>query len=398
MAARTTSDIVLKEIYPLVANAIEKNTNAYMKVLQKFIEVRSEDLYSPTPCARMFFSTTDIENFFNALKLKEEDILVILKKAYYFDIPAFNPRAATDPYTICMICIIRYFCIKNDMKKAEISSIYLAFSGKFYVSIHSHKFQYPPNQDVMEYVVNYMMNNQYDLKVEGSVFGAIRKLCLTWLDAYKSKLLSKSCDDEDIADIIQQLHGRIKAILGRVATLYYKAYEEKLYMRYESDSTDENNYHLADNDSLRGSRYVENAMNRISGSPVDFELCKKSADSNVKTDEIKSIIETIQDDRKNMPLIKEMVTILVFDYLANGREKGGANTVSSIDFINYSIAVKPNTKNKNIIRLKEIVEGFLDENSPGYRKRKSRAATKSSYTKSLIKYYALTIYISNKGK
>ena len=55
-------------------------------------------------------------------------------------------------------------------------------------------------------------------------------------------------------------------------------------------------------------------------------------------------------------------------------------------------------KNKNIIRLKEIVEGFLDENSPGYRKRKSRAATKSSYTKSLIKYYALTIYISNKGK
>lgn len=396
--ARTTSDIVLNEIYPLVSDAISKNTNAYMSVIQKFLEVRSEDIHSPLPCARMFFSTTDIENFFNALKLKEIDILAILKKAYYFDIPAFNPRAATDPYTICMMCIIRYFCMKNDMKKAEISSIYLAFSGKFYVSIHSHKFQYPPNKDVMEYVVNIMMNNQYDLKTEGSVFGVIRKLCITWLEAYKDKLTSKTVDDEDFADIIQQLHNRIKSMLNRVATLYYKAYEEKLYMRYESDSTDENNYHIADNDSIRGTRYVENAMNRITGSPVDFELCKKSSDANVKTDEIKSIIETIQDCRDNLPLIKEMVTILVFDYLANGREKGGANTVSSIDFINYSIAVKPNSKNKNIIRLKEIVETFLNENSPGYVKRKSRYATKSSYQKSLIKYYSLVIFKANKGK
>lgn len=396
--ARTTSNIVINEIYPLISPAISKNVNGYMNVISKFMEARSKDLFSTTPCSRMFFSATDIENFFNVLKLKESDILNILKKAYYFDIPAFNPRAATDPYTICMICIIRYFCSKNDMKKALTSSIYLAFSGKFYVSIHSGKFQYPPNQDVMEYVVNIMMNNQYDLKTEGSVFGVIRKLCETWLDAYKSKLISKTIDDEDIADIIQQLHGRIKAMLGRVATLYYKAYEEKLYMRYESDSNEEGNYRLADNDSIRGSRYVENTMNRITGSPVDFELCKKSADANVKTDEIKSIIETIQDSRDNIPLIKEMVTILIFDYLANGREKGGANTVSSIDFVNYSISVKPNSKNKNIIRLKEIVEMFLNDNSPGYRKRKSRQATKSSYQKSLIKYYSLTIYKSNKGK
>ena len=44
----------------------------------------------------------------------------------------------------------------------------------------------------------------------------------------------------------------------------------------------------------------------------------------------------------------------------------------------------------------EIIEEFLNENSPGYRKRRSRAATKSSYHKAIITYYALIINQANK--
>ena len=60
------------------------------------------------------------------------------------------------------------------------------------------------------------------------------------------------------------------------------------------------------------------------------------------------------------------------------------------------LSAKTNSKNKNIIREKEIVESWLDENSPQYRKRKSRPDTKSSYFKSIIKYYSLVIVQSNK--
>ena len=69
---------------------------------------------------------------------------------------------------------------------------------------------------------------------------------------------------------------------------------------------------------------------------------------------------------------------------------------SGIDFITFAISAKPNTKNKNIIRQKEIVEKFLDENSAAYRKRRSRLATKNSYHKAVIKYYSLVINQSNK--
>ena len=70
--------------------------------------------------------------------------------------------------------------------------------------------------------------------------------------------------------------------------------------------------------------------------------------------------------------------------------------IISYSFVAWAISAKPNSKNKNIIREKEIVESWLDENSPQYRKRKSRPDTKSSYFKSIIKYYSLVIVQSNK--
>ena len=117
-----------------------------------------------------------------------------------------------------------------------------------------------------------------------------------------------------------------------------------------------------------------------------------ASDSNIKTDEIKSIIETIQMDNTNLVLIKEFMNILIVEYLKNSKDK----SVSGIDFINASIAAKPNSKNPNIIREKEIIEKLLDENSTQYRKRKSREATKNSYHRALIAYYTLIINQSNK--
>ena len=67
-----------------------------------------------------------------------------------------------------------------------------------------------------------------------------------------------------------------------------------------------------------------------------------------------------------------------------------------MDFVTKSISAKPNTKNKDIIRQKQIIETWLDENSPQYRKRRSRPDTKSSYNKSILIYYVLVINYANK--
>lgn len=384
--------VAVDELYPLVEASLKSNLSAYKKVIQNYIEKRSEDLYDIAPFKRLPFLAEDVDALFKALKIDKKQVTTILSHTYYWNIN-FNPRAAKDEFTMVMMMAIRYFILNKDRKNAEISAIYLAFSGKFYPSIHSQKFKYPPdkNRHVMEYVVNNVLTQKFDLKREGSLFGAIRSICRTWLDTYESKF--KNPDDEDVADMIQQLHGRIKSFMGNIATQFYKVYAEKdKYMTYGSDSNDDETFRIADSDSLRAERCVENAMSWITSHGVSHEICYDVHDSNVGTDEIQSIIESIQDDPDNIPIIRELLSLIVFEFFANSTVKD----VKTLKFITYTIAAKPNSKNKNIIRQKEIIESWLDENSPQYRKRKSREATKSSYNKSILMYYAYVINESNK--
>ena len=193
--------------------------------------------------------------------------------------------------------------------------------------------------------------------------------------------------------MIQQLHGRIKSFLGNIATMYYKAYENRdQYLTYGSDSDDENSFRISDSDSLLAERCVENAMNYVTSKGVDYKLCSMAADKNVHVDEVKSIIESIQDDKPPPPPLRELFSITISLYFAESKEKD----VRSMDFVTKSISAKPNTKNKDIIRQKQIIETWLDENSPQYRKRRSRPDTKSSYNKSILIYYVLVINYANK--
>lgn len=384
--------VAVKEIYPLVEKSISRNQSAYKKCVQDFIKARSTDLYDTVPIRRIPFGADDIDDYFKSLKINKADITTALSHTYYWNMN-FNPRAAKDEFTMTQMMVIRYYILKNKSTDAELAAIYLAFSGKFYPSIHSQKFKIPPEKyrHIMEYTLNNVLTMKYDLKREGSVFGAVRSICRTWLNTYKSKF--KDPDDEDVADMIQQLHGRIKSFLGNIASAYYETYEKRdVYFTYSSDSNDQDTYRIADSDSLLAERCVENAMNYITSHQVDYRLCRYSHDSNVSTDEIKSIIESIQEDRDNLILLREFMQLMVVDYFENSKEKD----VTSYEFVNKSIVPKPNSKNKNVIRQKEIVEEFLNENSPGYRKRKSRAATKSSYNKAITTYYVLIINQANK--
>lgn len=391
-----TTSAIVKGVYPMVEKALNNTTirNKYKKNIADFINVRSKELYDIGPFTRIYWSNDDKDKFFKLMGFTEAEVLSHIQKTYYWEISSFNPRCAKDPFTCAQLMCIRYFIKKNMKKELELSLIYMAFSGSFYPSIHYGSFpkvQPSEYRHVMEYVINNELSNKFDLKREGSVIGAIRSISNTWVDSYKQKF--NKCDDEDVVYLLQQLHNRIKSFMKNIATLYYKIYDDKdKYLAYNSDNSEEDNFRIADNDSLKAERFTSNAMNYITTHSVNYKFCKMSSDSLVRTDEIKSIIESIQEDRTNLPLIKELMGILIAEFLDNSSIK----EVNGIDFITFAISAKPNTKNKNIIRQKEIVEKFLDENSAAYRKRRSRLATKNSYHKAVIKYYSLVINQSNK--
>ena len=385
---------IVTGVYPLVENSLKTNLNKYKQNIGKFINARHNELYDIAPFTRIYWTVEDTNDFYSCMKFTEDDVMTHINKTYYANIAAFNPRCAKDPFTCAQLMVIRYFYLKKMKKELELSMIYLAFSGSFYPSIHYGSFpkvQPSEYRHVMEYVVNNELSMKFDLKREGNVIGAIRSIANTWLDSYGNKL--KTCSDEDVVYLLQQLHNRIKSFMKNIADLYYKIYSNKdVYLAYDSDNYTEDNFRETDNDSLKAERYTMTAMTYITTHTVNYKFCKMASDSNIKTDEIKSIIETIQMDNTNLVLIKEFMNILIVEYLKNSKDK----SVSGIDFINASIAAKPNSKNPNIIREKEIIEKLLDENSTQYRKRKSREATKNSYHRALIAYYTLIINQSNK--
>ena len=381
-------DIAYKHIEPL----IKKNLNEYKKCVSRFINSRADDLYSNAPYHKMYFSETDILDFYKSTGINRDVIKNAISNTYYADISNFNPSYAKDDFVVSMICIIRYLRSKNDKKNLDLALIHLSCSGKYYTSIFHASFPtFDPQEHIMEYVVTNMANNKFDIVREGNVIGAMKSISTTWSNTYGAKF--KDFHDDDVVYLIQQLHNRIKSFMNNIAELYYKAYEDKdLYITYDSDDVSENNYHLADSDSFKLERIVSSTMNSINTHGVNQLLCKTASNDLVKVNELKSIIENILNDNKNIPLIKEFITLLVVCYFQQSKTKD----VRDLDFITFSLKVTPNTKDPYVLRQKEVLNLLLMNNSEHFNRRKSRKATEQAYFRAITAYFAMLIQESMK--
>lgn len=385
---KITSEIVLK-LYPMVEKSLDKSIAPLKRVISNFINKNYNLLYAIAPYDRIYFTQNDINALFEAFSFTEQDVIRVMENCYFWGKP-INPQCIKEPYIQVLMMTIRYMLIKGKMKDAELVAIYFAFSGKVYASVHGLIFPTAPPSKypaVMDYVVNNMLTEKFDLRREGTVFGAIRSLCITWLNTYGPELKKKP-DDEEIKNMIQQMRDRVRAFIAKIAQLYYEAYENKYYLNFETDNlSDGTEFRLTDNDAQKATRYTENAINYLVSNSVSLQICNRCKDQNIKATEIKDIMEAIVSNNDNLPSLRRVINILICDFMRNYNGK----SVSSVEFISYSIKAKPNTKDQYLIELKETITRWLDENSENYRRRKSRIATQNSYYKAILMYLVLVI-------
>ena len=384
---------VLKDkLYPIVKEAFDKPStrNAYKEVINSFMTTRSDDLYDSLPCDRLVCNESTMDELFPKIKIDKKTVTDIMLQTYFGTIDHFKPLCAKHEFTLLQACIIRYFVLNNMPKDAELATIYLSFSGKFYPSLHYRSYPIAPAKHVMEYVVNNVLTSKYDLKTYGNVIGAIKSVGKTWLDAYKSKF--KSFTDEDVVYLLQQLYSRIGSFMKNIATEYYKVYEDKAtYITYQSDSFDADDFHLADSDTLKIGKATEATINHINAYGVEYKICEMCSNSDITPNECKAVIESIVGNRSNIQDMKELISIMISLYFVTGKQD-----LSDIGFITFTIAPKPNAKQKELIRIKEIIENWLSESGTAYMRRRSRTATRNSYERAVKLYFALVIHNSNR--
>lgn len=393
---------IKSKLWPMVEEAMNKQTvrTNYKKLINEFISFRTESLYDTLPCDRILCSEMEMDKIFDVLKIKKRDVKDIIEETYYGNIDNFNPLAAKHEFTVVQLLIIRYFLLKvNEGKSSsikldkdtELALIHLSFSGKFYPSVHYRS--YPtvtPVRHVMEYVVNNKLSKKFDLTTQGSVIGAVKSVGITWIETYFDRF--KKLDDEDVVYLIQQLHSRIGSFTKNIAVEYYETYEDKdLYVAYSSDSYESDDFHLADSDTLKVGRCTEKTINYINSNGIDYRICKMCANNDITPNECKAVMESIIGVKENIVTIKELISLMISLYFSTGEKD-----VSDIKFITYTIAPKPNAKQKEIIRLKEIIEEWLSESGTAYMRRRSRIATKNAYERAVRMYFALVIHNSNR--
>ena len=383
------TSVIVTKLYPEVEASLNKSIAPLKRVISNFINKNYNSLYAIAPYDRIYYTQTDIDDLFSALGFTEKHVIDIMQECFFWGKP-YNPQCAKEPYVMTLMMCIRYMLIKGKQKEAELVSIYFAFSGKIYASMHATAFPTaPPSKypTVMDYVVNNMLTEKFDLRREGTVFGAIRSLCITWLNAYEKELKSK-CDDEQLAKEVQQMHDRVRSSLMNIAKLYYEAKENGYYLNYETDNLEDGKeFRLTTSDAQKATRCTENTMNYLVSNSVSLQICNKCKDQNIKPTEIKDIMESILVDNRNLSEVRRVVNILICDFMRNYNGK----PISSVEFIAYSIKAKPNTKDQYLIELKDTITKWLDENSENYRRRKSRIATQNSYYKAILMYLVLVI-------
>lgn len=380
---------IKNKLWPLVKAALDKDNikRNYKRLLNDFISHRSEDLYDNIPCSRLVCSDVEMDKLFDVLNISKATVASIIKETYYGNITNFTPLSAKHEFTITMMCVIRYFLEEKMQKDLELAIIHLSFSGKFYPSLHYRSYpKVPPVRHVMEYVVNNKLSKKFDLTTQGSVLGAVKSIGTTWIDSYKDKF--KSFTDEDIVYVIQQLYSRIGSFIKNIATEYYAAYEDRdSFIVYSSDSLDSDDFHLADSNTLRVGKYTESVINAINTNGVDYKICKMCSNSDITPNECKAVMESIISNRENIPEMKELISTMISLYFASGEQD-----LTDIKFITYTIAPKPNAKQREIVRLKEIIEEWLCESGTAYMRRRSRTATRNSYERCVRMYFAIVIH------
>lgn len=377
-------------IYPLVEKALNnsKCKNQYKKFVNDFFAKRDTEVYDALPCSRILCSEDEMDTLFTVLNIDKKEVEAAIQQTFFVKVKNFNPKAALHAFTLTQLCVIRYFHLSNSRQERDISILLLAFSGKYYPSIH-YKFYKTvvPVRHVMEYVVNNKLTQKYDLASKGSIMGAVKSITNTWATTYSSKF--KSFTDEDVKSLLEQLRSRLSSFMRNIADEYYKAYEEKdVYMTYSSDSFEQDDYHLADNDTLKIEKITESVANNIASNGVDYKLCTACSDENITPNEAKAVIESIVMDKENILKIKELISLMITTYFAVSKNKD----VTDIEFISYTIAAKPNAKQQEILRQKEIIEEFLSESGTAYLRRRSRISTRNSYERCVKMYFALLIH------
>lgn len=376
---------LLINLYPYIEKAFSnKNlSNKYQMAIKKFIDRNHEALFAIGPLHRIYFKDDDRELLYNIIGISEKKVLEIMKedKLYVSYSKKWNFMT---PFRLMALFVVRYYTIKKMEKEKQNAIMYLVFS--FYWSLQVRQFPYPPNENVMNYTIN-NLSNKYKLKQLGNLYASLDSTAMVCHVKYEDYLIKGT--DVLLNVYLDALHTRLSGFLVKITNEYMENYKNGNYLNTEEDNYDEENYHIANNTSFIINNLSLNATTKTLSRGVDNKLVKLSANMcGVSVSVVYNSIQNIIYTKERQ--IGNLFSMILELYLMNG--ENSEESIGTTRFIDYclQIYVKSNTNDKTIIKIKELLDVWLNDCSENYRKTE-RAATLNNFRKAVYLYFVFTL-------
>jgi hypothetical protein len=371
---------VKDNLYPAVEKAFSNpaNVKKLKDYIGRYIDRNNEILFSTNFSVRLILSDLDKAFIFNLLGMKEREINAIITRSP--DIGHVN--WVSNPFTVCMALCIRYFAIHKMEEEAALCNLFV--SCLFYTLMHSRSFPHLPNKEIMDYTLNKnpKVINSFIIKKEGTIFGMIRYTGITSHQFYIGSLVGE-CTDLELNTYLSAIRTRIGSNMKNLSTYFYEDHKANNYLNKDSDSYDENNFHLSDNTMLGIAKISSKVATSLSSYRFNHTSIERAARSDVSvsvqklTQILDNVIEMYRRD------LDRFVSDIIELYIVEGGNK--IDEISGIKFLTHSYSLyKTNSTRPKVIGIKETLDKWIEDGSKKFGNQFVRAATLNAYRKAIF--------------
>lgn len=379
------TSVILANIYPKVEQAFtsKETQRKFSAIVASYVDRNVNRLSTAGPSKRTLFSDMERNKVYDLINFDPKICKAIVKQSNYIKA---SWKIVNDPFNLVMMMILRYAKLNKLDQINQLAVTYLTLS--MYPSLHYKYFKFEPNEAIMQYTIN-NLSNKFKVKQVGNILQALVDTTALADKTYDNNI--RHANDKELTDYINAYKTRLNSLIKKIRDAFEKDYRSGNYMNTERDNEDENDFKTSDSNSLLIQRIVDQVVLKLSVNGPDSRIVDISAKMNqVSVNETRNTLNQLTQNKDESVNIRALCESILYLYLFNGENH--VNDLNGSKFLTFCLAVykKSNTNDENVIKVKSILDTWIEKYSETYRKTQ-RVATLNNFRRALYTFFVFTL-------
>ena len=379
------TSVILANIYPKVEQAFtsKETQRNFSAIVASYVDRNVNRLSTAGPSKRTLFSDMERNKVYDLVNFDPKTCKAIVKQSNYIKA---SWKIVNDPFNLVMMMILRYAKLNKLDQINQLAVTYLTLS--MYPSLHYKYFKFEPNEAIMQYTIN-NLSNKFKVKQVGNILQALVDTTALADKTYDKNI--RHANDKELTDYINAYKTRLNSLIKKIRDAFEKDYRSGNYMNTERDNEDENDFKTSDSNSLLIQRIVDQVVLKLSVNGPDSRIVDISAKMNqVSVNETRNTLNQLTQNKDESINIRALCESILYLYLFNGENH--VNDLNGSKFLTFCLAVykKSNTNDENVIKVKSILDTWIEKYSETYRKTQ-RVATLNNFRRALYTFFVFTL-------